>query len=398
MNNITIEHKSPGIYAIVNKITNTIYIGSSNNIYARTFTHQQHLNSNTHENPYLQNAWNKYSSGKENFTAWVLEESESGDAALITEQYYLDTWPTKELYNINQKADRPPISCSKYPELRGPDGTVYEAGENISKFEKEHGLCANTIAQLITGKIKHRKGWCLNSTPQSEILIRKAKPKKEIKNHIQSLAIKEALRIRREENPNKIYGSAKPYPSLTAPDGTIYPGGMSLRAFCTLHNINYKAIGELVRDITKESVCRGWKVTGRVVPPKEEKAPSKKSLEKITKEKKEQLEIYTKTKKEKEIVDRKELYKTLGIKAKTKEYGRKEHTRNPEFAVPYAIIDPEGNLHEGTDYAKFCKENELNKRGFDRVRFGYRNSYHGWRLKDPVPLNPNRHKRNIRKS
>ena len=62
------------IYQIKNLINNKIYIGSTNDYKIRWKVHISQLNSKTHCNQYLQNAWNKY--GEENFDFSILEEIE----------------------------------------------------------------------------------------------------------------------------------------------------------------------------------------------------------------------------------------------------------------------------------------------------------------------------------
>jgi group I intron endonuclease len=54
-----------GIYRIINKTNNKIYIGSSVNILSRFSKHKSLLKHNKHDNDYLQNSYNKY--GLENF-------------------------------------------------------------------------------------------------------------------------------------------------------------------------------------------------------------------------------------------------------------------------------------------------------------------------------------------
>ena len=49
-----------GIYCIENGINHKKYIGQSKNILYRWKKHISALNSNTHDNSYLQSSWNKY--------------------------------------------------------------------------------------------------------------------------------------------------------------------------------------------------------------------------------------------------------------------------------------------------------------------------------------------------
>lgn len=59
-----------GIYRIRNKITRACYIGQSENIKTRFEKHKSTLKHNSHENPKLQNSYNKHK--LENFEFAVL--------------------------------------------------------------------------------------------------------------------------------------------------------------------------------------------------------------------------------------------------------------------------------------------------------------------------------------
>lgn len=61
-----------GIYYIKNKSNGMVYIGQSIQIKTRWARHIWELNTNQHDNQYLQNAWNKY--GQNNFEFGILEE------------------------------------------------------------------------------------------------------------------------------------------------------------------------------------------------------------------------------------------------------------------------------------------------------------------------------------
>lgn len=55
-----------GVYCIINKINDKVYIGYANNFSKRWYRqHRKKLKYNLHKNPHLQAAWNKY--GEENF-------------------------------------------------------------------------------------------------------------------------------------------------------------------------------------------------------------------------------------------------------------------------------------------------------------------------------------------
>jgi len=63
-----------GIYKIVNKVNNKVYIGSATDIKKRWRDHRWYLNHNKHHNSHLQLSWNKY--GKESFDFLVILECE----------------------------------------------------------------------------------------------------------------------------------------------------------------------------------------------------------------------------------------------------------------------------------------------------------------------------------
>lgn len=102
-----LEPKS-GIYQITCTCTGKIYVGSSSNIRDRVAEHKRQLRLDLHENPYLQNAWNKY--GELAFSAAVLEHC-SADQLLTREQYWIDAkQPFNEVgFNINSVAAKPPV-------------------------------------------------------------------------------------------------------------------------------------------------------------------------------------------------------------------------------------------------------------------------------------------------
>lgn len=97
--NSAFQNKS-GIYMIKNLINNHIYIGSAVNLYNRETRHINKLESQKHENSYLQRAWNKY--GEDSFIFIVLEYVSDIKDLIIIEQYYID-WLQPE-YNICKSA------------------------------------------------------------------------------------------------------------------------------------------------------------------------------------------------------------------------------------------------------------------------------------------------------
>lgn len=80
-----------GIYCIENIKTNKKYIGQSVDIKDRWRRHISELNKGTHENDYLQKAWNKYT--ESNFRFYVLEYCHIDKLDEI-EVYYIEKYNT----------------------------------------------------------------------------------------------------------------------------------------------------------------------------------------------------------------------------------------------------------------------------------------------------------------
>ena len=77
-----------GVYVITNSVTGAQYIGSSRDIDQRFNAHRHYLRHNTHKNPILQRAWNKY--GEVAFMFNTICEVPV-DLLLVTEQKWIDS-------------------------------------------------------------------------------------------------------------------------------------------------------------------------------------------------------------------------------------------------------------------------------------------------------------------
>lgn len=99
------SRKVCGVYKITNIRNNKIYIGSSNNIHQRWKNHIRELETNKHNNIYLQNDWNVYK--KDNFKFEVIKEC-AEDIRYSVEQKYLNElmpfYRTGKGYNICEKS------------------------------------------------------------------------------------------------------------------------------------------------------------------------------------------------------------------------------------------------------------------------------------------------------
>lgn len=105
MKSITNNLKISGIYCIINIVNNKRYIGSSKNIRIRLWKHRSLLRGGKHENPHLQNSWNK--NGENNFDYYIIEQCDE-IKLLEREQYYINNM--KPEYNINLITQKPPCT------------------------------------------------------------------------------------------------------------------------------------------------------------------------------------------------------------------------------------------------------------------------------------------------
>lgn len=91
-----------GVYKIVNKLNNKVYIGSSINILERWIAHKYKLKLGEHNNQYLQRTYNKY--GIDNLQFSIIERC-AEDNLTIREQYWIDYYGglgSSILYNMKE--------------------------------------------------------------------------------------------------------------------------------------------------------------------------------------------------------------------------------------------------------------------------------------------------------
>lgn len=135
-------HKRPklsGIYIIENLIDGKSYVGSSSDIFRRWAWHLSSLRNNTHNNAYLQRAFNKYS--EQNFDFAVVELSEINSMATV-ETYWIQSLGTSESglgYNLTSTAAVP------------SDATRLKMSKNNSK-RKHSEETKNRISNAMKGR------------------------------------------------------------------------------------------------------------------------------------------------------------------------------------------------------------------------------------------------------
>lgn len=97
-----------GIYRIINKINQKIYIGSSLNITERWKTHKGHLKCNKKDNPHLQASWNRHGESAFEFEILILcSKEEIVEKEQWWINYYKDHYGWDNMYNIAPTAYSP---------------------------------------------------------------------------------------------------------------------------------------------------------------------------------------------------------------------------------------------------------------------------------------------------
>lgn len=148
------ERKS-GIYCIENLKTNKKYIGQSVDVNDRWRRHKYDLNKNSHDNSYLQNAWNKY--GEEYFSFYVLEYC-SSDLLDEKERYYIDYYNTLDRdlgYNLKSGGQDHNFQCEEVRKKISTSNKKVYQNSNLREIRSNDALkqWANPeIKEKIMGK------------------------------------------------------------------------------------------------------------------------------------------------------------------------------------------------------------------------------------------------------
>lgn len=197
-----------GIYMILNKVTNKIYIGQSIDIQARFKAHKNDLRKNKHCNKHLQSAWNK--DGEKSFEFIILCECEENKLNEL-EQYYilsLDATNQEIGYNLawggssnrTTEETRKLLSDLNKGEKHPKKREVYCVELNkiypyARKVTEELGINHGDIIKCCNGKRLTCKGyhWMYYEDYLSgkEILEKKKQPKRNHKQKVYCIERKE---------------------------------------------------------------------------------------------------------------------------------------------------------------------------------------------------------------
>jgi group I intron endonuclease len=177
-----------GIYKITCLPTGKFYIGSSVTIHKRWHSHVARLNRKVHENPYLQNVWDKYK--EENFSFEIIEIVPR-ETLIEREQYWLDSTKCYERdigYNISRTTER--FDLENHPTRKTWIVTMPSGEEilvkNLTDFCLENNIASSLrLHRVATGRRSHYKGYKCRygwmSKEEWENLIKEKFPKRYVR-------------------------------------------------------------------------------------------------------------------------------------------------------------------------------------------------------------------------
>lgn len=177
-----------GIYMLLNTTNGKRYIGSSINLRTRLWKHRSLLRHNKHDNPHLQNAWNKY--GEDSFVYSIIELCDV-ENRFHREQFYVDNLAPE--YNIcTEVVENPPVSEDskrKHSETRKrliaegkiaitnnkpvyvyyKDGSFVGRWESIRQAAKALNMHWSSAYRVAQGKDFQSKGYKFFFEPQESV-------------------------------------------------------------------------------------------------------------------------------------------------------------------------------------------------------------------------------------
>lgn len=179
-----------GIYKITNTINGKFYIGSAINLQVRRQDHYSTLRRNTHANPHLQRAFNKY--GEDAFTFEIIEFILIPEMLTAREQYWFKKMKPfgRKGYNIAPVAG----SClgkKHTPETR-EKLRQFHLGRGHTPETREKLRQANLGKKLTPEQLENRKGRVIKDETRAKLRGRKWTPEqranlKAIKNTPEAL-------------------------------------------------------------------------------------------------------------------------------------------------------------------------------------------------------------------
>lgn len=143
------------IYQIENLVTHESYIGQTIDYSRRIKTHINRLRRNAHENPKLQNAWNKYGEQEFHFRKWEFQIEQGSDLDELECQYIQKFDSLNNGYNLVPGGGKPP----KHQKVKDSDIVIFLCvqecyGDGYGKTCEEYFGWAKGTASAAKRKIR----------------------------------------------------------------------------------------------------------------------------------------------------------------------------------------------------------------------------------------------------
>ena len=260
------------------------YVGSTDDMRRRLGHHTRKLRKGIHENPHMQNTYNKY--GKDSFTWRVLLVTTNEDDLLPIEQILLDVLKPLSPVGFNISPTAGSMKGLKWSleslqakrgttepmKIRDPEGIVHEFFETCKAFALKHNLTTRGVYGVIAGKIKEHRGWTL---PNSEVKIHPVLVSLE-DGEVKVPVIKDfcaKYNVPRDRVAEIIQGSRKiwdgwvlkgtPFPEklpnqlIQSPSGEIFEVENKIE-FAKTHGLNYFSFWNVLNG--RNTHYKGWKI------------------------------------------------------------------------------------------------------------------------------------------
>ena len=184
-----------GVYKILNRCNGKFYIGSSVNIERRFDSHRKDLIAGTHNNKYLQRAWNKY--GSENFEFIVIEEVRDLNILRDRETFYLQsTNCTDHAVGYNLLADANiglGVHASEEVRRKISDACSGSKNGNYGRKHTDEELNKIRVNRWGENYVRKPRKQYIRKTPEQLAALRK-KQSERMKNRIVSDETREKIR------------------------------------------------------------------------------------------------------------------------------------------------------------------------------------------------------------
>lgn len=165
-----------GIYRINCSANGKFYVGSSQNIGRRWQTHVRNLRNQTHHNPHLQHAWDKF--GGDAFSIELLEETPTNELTL-REQVWLDRYLTLDrdrCFNVSTSADSP-MRGRKHSKTTRQRFSRSRRGAQNANYRNKYTACLTCGKKFHYYGAKNVRKYCSHKcyavAPKSDETLRK---------------------------------------------------------------------------------------------------------------------------------------------------------------------------------------------------------------------------------